>query len=254
MTKEDYDAAIAASTEKPLIIDFTATWCPPCKMIGPIFEGYMEKTKGKLTLKKLDVDANSKASQAAGISAMPTFKVYKDGAEVEKLQGADPNKLKEMVERFGNLSLDGDADDDEPAAGAEDTDLASMADGLSDQLFMTIANKVKNFTLGPMKSLSKEVRNSLTSAVANFLGASSDIEELDVSKFVSRSVEAGKLADSITQAQRQNLTQIRIVNKSVASNSAVMGKVTDLVKGSQKLKSLDLSKTSASGEQVTALL
>ena len=112
-TKEDYDAAIAASTEKPLIIDFTATWCPPCKMIGPIFEGYMEKTKGKLTLKKLDVDANSKASQAAGISAMPTFKVYKDGAEVEKLQGADPNKLKEMVERFGNLSLDGDADDDD---------------------------------------------------------------------------------------------------------------------------------------------
>ena len=50
------------------------------------------------------------------------------------------------------------------------------------------------------------------------------------------------------------MTQIRIVNKSVAANSAVMGKVTDLVKGSQKLKSLDLSKTSASGEQVTALL
>ena len=122
---------------------------------------------------------------------MPTFKVYKDGAEAEKLQGANLDKLKEMIERFGELSLEDKVDD-------TDKDLTTMADGLSDQLFMPIANKVKSFSVGPMKCLSKEVKNSLTSAVANFLSASSDLEELDVSKFVNRSVEAGKLAESIS--------------------------------------------------------
>ena len=61
--KADFDAAIAAIANggKPLVIDFTATWCPPCKMIGPIFEKHAANYP-ELVLKKVDVDANKAAA------------------------------------------------------------------------------------------------------------------------------------------------------------------------------------------------
>ena len=107
-SKADFDAAIEATKNggAPLIIDFTASWCPPCKMIGPIFEGYAGKVGDGAVLKKLDVDNNSEGAQAAGIQAMPTFKVYKDGAEAETMQGANPAGLKAMVEKYSGKSMD----------------------------------------------------------------------------------------------------------------------------------------------------
>ncbi len=61
--KASFDAAIAATSGgAPLIVDFTAAWCPPCKMIGPIFEGYVEKVGDKAVLRKVDVDNNSEAA------------------------------------------------------------------------------------------------------------------------------------------------------------------------------------------------
>ena len=89
-----YNKAVAATKDggKPLVIDFTATWCPPCKHIGPIFEK-MAAEYPELVLKKLDVDANKAAAQAAGISAMPTFKVYVNGSEVDQMRGASEKGL-----------------------------------------------------------------------------------------------------------------------------------------------------------------
>ena len=99
-TKADYEAAIAATANggKPLVIDFTATWCPPCKRIGPIYEGHVANYP-ELVMKKLDVDANSEAAQAAGIQAMPTFKVYKDGAEVNSMRGASDQGLIDLLDQ-----------------------------------------------------------------------------------------------------------------------------------------------------------
>ena len=98
-TKADFDAAIAATNGgKPLVIDFTATWCPPCKRIGPIFVGHVANYPD-LVLKKLDVDANAEGAQAAGIQCMPTFKVYKNGAEVEKMEGASDQGLIDLLNR-----------------------------------------------------------------------------------------------------------------------------------------------------------
>ena len=99
-TKADFDAAIAATANggKPLVIDFTASWCPPCKRIGPIYEGHVANYP-ELVMKKLDVDANSEAAQAAGIQAMPTFKVYKDGAEVNSMRGASDQGLIDLLDQ-----------------------------------------------------------------------------------------------------------------------------------------------------------
>ena len=88
-TKADFEEAVAATANggKPLVIDFTADWCPPCIRIGPIYLGLVDKYP-ELVMKKLDVDANDEGSRAAGIECMPTFKVYKNGVEVEMMEGA----------------------------------------------------------------------------------------------------------------------------------------------------------------------
>ena len=99
-TKADFDAAVAATADggKPFVIDFTVTWCPPCKRIGPIFVGHVAGYP-ELILKKLDVDANAEGAQAAGIQCMPTFKVYKNGAEAEKMEGASDQGLIDLLNR-----------------------------------------------------------------------------------------------------------------------------------------------------------
>ena len=94
-----YNAAVAATNGgKPLVIDFTASWCPPCQRIGPIYQAKVAEYP-ELTMKKVDVDANSEAAQAAGIQCMPTFKVYKGGAEVEKMEGASDQGLVDLLNR-----------------------------------------------------------------------------------------------------------------------------------------------------------
>ena len=87
--KAAFDGAVAATSGgNPLIVDFTASWCPPCQRIAPIFERMATENAGSVTMKKVDVDNNSEAAQAAGIQCMPTFKVYKNGAELTKMEGA----------------------------------------------------------------------------------------------------------------------------------------------------------------------
>ena len=78
-TMQDYNDAIKATKGgKPLVIDFTAGWCPPCKRIGPIYEGHINNYP-EITMRKLDVDQNDEACADALIRCMPTFKVYKNG-------------------------------------------------------------------------------------------------------------------------------------------------------------------------------
>ena len=93
-----YNGAVEATKNggKVMIVDFTATWCPPCQMIGPKFEA-MASDFGDVLFRKVDVDANSAAAQAAGIQCMPTFKIYKDGAEVGKLEGASEQGIKDLI-------------------------------------------------------------------------------------------------------------------------------------------------------------
>ena len=84
-----------------VIVDFWATWCPPCQMIGPKYAAISEMDEYKgITFCKVDVDNNGEAAQAAGISCMPTFKVYKNGTEVDKLEGASEQGIKDMCAKL----------------------------------------------------------------------------------------------------------------------------------------------------------
>mmetsp|Transcript_989 Transcript_989/g.797 ORF Transcript_989/g.797 Transcript_989/m.797 type:complete len:86 (+) Transcript_989:117-374(+) len=77
-TLEEFNTLV--SEGKVVMIDFTATWCGPCKMISPEFER-LSGEYTDITFVKVDVDANSDAAAKCEISAMPTFQVWKDGAK-----------------------------------------------------------------------------------------------------------------------------------------------------------------------------
>lgn len=98
-TDEEWDALMETSKTKLVVVDFTATWCPPCKTIGPIFVAWADKTPDAVFV-KVDVDDAAPISEKCGISAMPTFQFYKDGEKVHEFTGADEVKLKAGVAKY----------------------------------------------------------------------------------------------------------------------------------------------------------
>ena len=84
---------------KLIVIDFTATWCPPCQGISPLVGELAEAgtASGEYEVYKVDGDKNPEACEAISLEGFPTFKFYKDGAEVDQMVGANKDKLKELI-------------------------------------------------------------------------------------------------------------------------------------------------------------
>jgi thioredoxin len=99
-SKAEWDKHIseAKASGKVVVVDFSATWCGPCQMIGPIFVQLSEQYTDMVFL-KVDVDANTTVAGECGINAMPTFQVWKDGHKVDEMVGASRDKLKAFIEK-----------------------------------------------------------------------------------------------------------------------------------------------------------
>ncbi|EKQ51493.1 MULTISPECIES: thioredoxin [unclassified Clostridium] len=89
------------NTRGVVVVDFFATWCGPCKMLAPVFEGVSSELKDKAKFFKLDVDQNSKIAQKYRIAAVPTMIIFKDGVPVENLAGFMPKEnIKNKVNTY----------------------------------------------------------------------------------------------------------------------------------------------------------
>ena len=99
ITSENFESLKTGNL--PLVVDFWATWCGPCRMVGPIIEELAKEYDGKIVVGKCDVEENEELASEFGIRNIPTILFFKNGDVVDKIVGAQPKAR--MIEKFNTL-------------------------------------------------------------------------------------------------------------------------------------------------------
>jgi putative thioredoxin len=108
ITESNFAAAVLERSHSlPVVVDFWADWCAPCRQLGPVLEREASKRSGRLELVKLDVDANPTVSRSYGIQGIPAVKAFREGRVVAEFVGAQPAAA---VERFLDSLLPSEAE------------------------------------------------------------------------------------------------------------------------------------------------
>lgn len=98
LTEATFDEVVNASAE-PVVVDFWAEWCGPCKMIAPVLAEIAEEQAGSVKITKLNVDENPAIAQRYGVMSIPTMLVFRDGEVDRKVVGAKGKA--QLLEEFG---------------------------------------------------------------------------------------------------------------------------------------------------------
>ena len=115
------DDVIEASKNSPIVVDFWAPWCGPCKTLGPALEAEVKATNGKIKMVKIDIDQNQNLASQMRIQSIPAVFAFVDGQPIDGFMGAKaPSELKSFIDKLLEKVTDGDGDLSEALAVANE--------------------------------------------------------------------------------------------------------------------------------------
>ena len=99
VTDQDFAEQVLQAS-LPVFVDFTASWCPPCRALAPVFEKLSQTYAGKLRFARMDTDENLQTPMQVGVQGLPTLVLFANGQPVGRLIGPHPSRLQQSIDRL----------------------------------------------------------------------------------------------------------------------------------------------------------
>jgi len=96
--EQDFEQTVLG-TEAPVLVDFYADWCAPCKLVAPLVDEIAQQHVGRMLVAKIDTDRAQEIAQQYGIRSIPTLVLFRGGQEVERSIGFEPERVRDLVRR-----------------------------------------------------------------------------------------------------------------------------------------------------------